>query len=352
MRNFSDHPVGWRRLRACLAALTVGLGLLACSGAKKPAPTAPASATLPSAAQPADAFSRIPGIVQSVQPSIVTVFAGQGVGSGVVYRSDGIILTNDHVVAGARTLEVAFADGRRDPGRVIASDPDTDLAVIRVDRNGLPAARFGTALPRVGDLAVVLGSPLGFEKTVTAGIISGLHRSLPGSASETRSLVDLIQTDAPISPGNSGGALIDGDGRVVGISQAYIPPEQGAVAIGFAIPAATARQVADQLIANGRVEHAYLDLQPAELTPQIAGELKVGQSRGVLVYAIAPAGPAAKAGLRAGDVLTAIGTQKLTNVEDLIAALRRHKPGGDGGYLIPARRPCRHHASEPSDAPS
>jgi serine protease DegQ len=318
----------WRQLRGWTAAASVALALAACGAAPDPpAATGANVATSPGTAQPADAFSRIPGIVESVQPSIVTVFAGQGVGSGVVYRADGIILTNRHVVAGAQRLEVAFADGRRASGRVIATDPNTDLAAIRVERTGLPAARFATALPRVGDLAVVLGSPLGFEKTVTAGIISGLHRSIPGSAAETRSLVDLIQTDAPISPGNSGGAVVGADGQVVGISEAYIPPNQGAVAIGFAIPAATAKQVADQLIANGRAEHAYLGLQPAELTPAIASELEVGQASGVLVYAIAPTGPAAKAGLRPGDVMTKVGDETLTSVEDLFAALRRHAPG-------------------------
>jgi serine protease DegQ len=332
-RILSNRRRVWRRLRAwrwlCggTAVLSVALGLAACgAGAGQPGATGPNVATSPSTAQPTDAFSRIPGIVQSVQSSIVTVFAGPGVGSGVVYRADGIILTNQHVVAGAQRLEVAFADGRRAPGRVIATDPNTDLAAIRVERTGLPAARFGTALPRVGDLAVVLGSPLGFEKTVTAGIISGLRRSIPGSAAETRALVDLIQTDAPISPGNSGGAVVDVNGQVVGISEAYIPPDQGAVAIGFAIPAATAKQVADQLIANGRAEHAYPGLRPAELTPAIASELDVGQSNGVLVYAIAPTGPAAKAGLRPGDVMTKLGDETLTRVEDLFAALRRHTP--------------------------
>jgi S1-C subfamily serine protease len=178
---------------------------------------------------------------------------GQGVGSGVIYRSDGIILTNHHVVADASRIEVALADGSRVPGHVTATDPDTDLAVIHVDRKGLPAAEFDRALPQVGELAVVLGSPLGFEKTVTAGIVSGLHRSIPGSASETRALVDLIQTDAAISPGNSGGAVVDASGQVLGISVAYVSPQQGAVSVGFAIPAATVTRVANELLAHGRV---------------------------------------------------------------------------------------------------
>jgi S1-C subfamily serine protease len=282
-----------------------------------------------------DSFARIPQTVRSVQPAIVTVFAEQGaasavadrgVGSGVIYRSDGVILTNDHVVSDATRLEVAFADGSRVPGRVTATDPDSDLAVIRVDRKGLPAAHFNNGLPQEGSLAVVLGSPLGFEKTVTAGIVSGLHRSIPGSASDTRSLVDLIQTDAAISPGNSGGAVVDASGRVLGISVAYVPPQQGAVAVGFAIPAATATRVANELLEHGRARHAYLGLQPGELTPQIASELHV-TGDGVVVYALASHGPAAKAGIRPGDVLTAVGKQKIARVEELFAALREHKPG-------------------------
>jgi serine protease DegQ len=254
-----------RPLAAVLAALTLSVGLAGCGSdsdsAAKPAAAsasaAPASGTDPSA--------RIPQIVQRVQPSTVTVFAERGggsgpggVGSGVIYRADGIILTNNHVVARARGIQVAFADGSRVAGRVSAADPDTDLAVIRVERNGLPAAQFQNTLPQVGSLTVVLGSPLGFEKTVTAGIVSGLHRQIPGSASETRALVDLIQTDAAISPGNSGGAMIDAEGRVLGISVAYVPPQQGAVAVGFAIPAVTAARVANELLEYGRARHAYL----------------------------------------------------------------------------------------------
>jgi S1-C subfamily serine protease len=274
-------------------------------------------------------------VVQKVQPSIVTVFAernagrvgtSQGVGSGVIYRADGIILTNHHVVADATRVEVALADGSRIAGRVAATDPDTDLAVVRVDRTGLPAATFQNALPEVGSLAIVLGSPLGFEKTVTAGIVSGLHRSIPGSATETRALVDLIQTDAAISPGNSGGAMVDGSGRVLGISVAYVPPQQGAVAVGFAIPAATATRAADELLEHGHARHAYLGLQPAALSPDTARGLQVSGG-GVLVYALAPQGPAAQAGIRPGDVLTAIGGQKITSVEGLFAALRQHDPG-------------------------
>lgn len=320
-----------RNVAAVAAALALVLGVAGCGSGTRPAATGTTVAGSSSATRASGAFDRIPEIVQKVQPSIVTVFAaggdgGQGVGSGVIYRSDGTILTNAHVIAGAMRLEVGFADGSRAAGRVAATDPETDLAVIRVDRSGLPAAQFQRGFPRVGSLAVVLGSPLGFANTVTAGIVSGLHRQIPGSASETRALVDLIQTDAAISPGNSGGAVVDASGTVLGISVAYVPPQQGAVAVGFAIPAATATRVADDLLKHGRARHAYLGLQPAELTPQIAAELHV-TSDGVVVYAVTPDGPAATAGLRPGDVLTAVAGQKVTSVEELFAALRRHQPG-------------------------
>jgi S1-C subfamily serine protease len=245
----------------------------------------------------------------------------------VIYRSDGIILTNEHVVRGNAEVKIAFADGRRERGQVIAADADTDLAVIRVERKNLPAATFQTALPPVGSLAVVLGSPLGFEKSVTAGIVSGLHRAIPGSASESAALVDLMQTDAAISPGNSGGAVVDAKGRVIGISEAYIPPDQGAVAIGFAIPAATAVSVANELLEKGHVEHGFIGIQPAQLTPQLAEQLGVQQSSGVLVYGVARGGPADEAGIEPGDILISAAGTQLSTVEDLFAALRQHKPG-------------------------
>jgi S1-C subfamily serine protease len=257
----------------------------------------------------------------------VTVLTRGGLGSGVIYRSNGIILTNDHVVRGNRTVEIAFADGRREPGQVIAADPDTDLALVRVQGKALPAATFQTALPPVGALDVVLGSPLGFEKSVTAGIVSGLHRSIPGSARESAALIDLIQTDAPISPGNSGGAVVDGQGRVIGISDAYIPPEAGAVAIGFAIPSATAVNVANQLLETGHVQHAFIGIQPAALTPEVAQQFGLQQTSGILVLGVSPGGPADQAHVAPGDIIAAIDGKPLATVEDLFTALRQKHPG-------------------------
>jgi S1-C subfamily serine protease len=257
----------------------------------------------------------------------VTVFTDSGLGSGVVYSKDGLIITNEHVVRGNSAVEVGFADGRRVAGTVRATDPVSDLALVEAKRTGLPAAKFQSALPRIGELAVVIGSPLGFENTATAGIISGLHRQIPGSASSSQSLVDLIQTDAAISPGNSGGAVVNSRGEVVGISEAYIPPQSGAVALGFAIPAATAVKVADQLRADGTAEHSFIGLGLGEITQQIAEELGLPDTRGALALTVQEGGPADKAGIRPGDVLTRLDGAELATPEDLLAALRGKSPG-------------------------
>jgi serine protease DegQ len=224
-------------------------------------------------------------------------------------------------------VQVAFADGQRVTGAVRAVDAVTDLALVQTDRKNLPPARFQTRLPVVGSLAVVIGTPLGFQNTVTAGIISGLHREIPGSAAESLALVDLIQTDAPISPGNSGGAVANADGEVVGISEAYIPPQAGAVAIGFAIPAATALDVAQQLQRNGQAQHAFAGLEPEAITPQIASQLRLGSTDGMIVAGVVPNGPADETGLRPGDIVTAVDSQRIQAPEDFLAILRQHKPG-------------------------
>lgn len=224
-------------------------------------------------------------------------------------------------------MQIQFADGQQVAGKVTAVDVVTDVALVQAERNGLPPVSFDTALPAVGSLAVVIGSPLGFESTVTAGIISGLHREIPGSASQGQSLVDLIQTDAPISPGNSGGAVVDVDGEVIGISEAYIPPQAGAVSLGFAIPPATVVDVAEQLEEDGRADHAFAGFVPAAITPEIAAQLGVDTTDGVLVAQTVQGGPADEAGLRRGDIITAVEETKTATPEDLLAALRQHKPG-------------------------
>lgn len=308
------------RTAAAAAAVSAAVVLSGCTGGSPPpAPsetaatatntgTASAAASAPATGAPAtgsgaDTAGNIPQLVENLSPSVVTIFTDGGLGSGVVYSEDGLVLTNEHVIRGNTTVEVAFADGQRVEGTVRATDAVTDLALVQANRTGLPKPTYQTNLPKVGEGALVLGSPLGFENTATAGIISGLHRSIPGSASNSLSLVDLIQTDAPISPGNSGGAVINMRGEIIGISEAYLPPSTGAVALGFAIPAATAVEVAEELLADGTAEHAYVGLTPGELTRQIAEQLGIDASTGVVVLNVDEDGPAGRAGIRPGDVL-------------------------------------------------
>jgi serine protease DegQ len=277
-----------------------------------------------------DAFSAIPDVLDEVEPSVVTVFVsgsrGSGSGSGVIWDDQGRIVTNNHVVEGAEKVEVQLATGVQLPARVIGADERTDLAVVEVDREGLPAADFAEALPREGELAIAVGSPLGFANTASAGIISALHRDLP-SGGQTPALVDLLQTDAAISPGNSGGALVAGDGRVIGINVAYIPPEARAVSIGFAIPAPTVRDIVPELIESGHVEHAYLGIQPAPLTEELSKSFDLDVNAGALVRAVPSNTPADRAGVEQGDVIVSLQGEPIETVEDLFAALRDYKPG-------------------------
>ena len=317
-----------RRVGVAAATLALVTALAGCTGVQRsPAAAPPPRTAGNSSTQPDGAFDQIPDVVRKVQPSVVTIITGKGLGSGVVWSRDGVIVTDDHVVSGSTRVEVAFADGRRVAGTVKAGDEITDLAVVQADRKDLPPATFQRQLPRVGEVAIAIGSPLGFENTVTAGIISGLHREIPGSGQQTQSLVDLIQTDAPISPGNSGGALVNARGEVTGISEAYIPPSQGAVSIGFAIPAATVVNVVGQLLESGRAQHAFFGIQPGDLTPEIARQLGVSTTTGVVVLDVVGGGPADKAGMRPGDVITAIDGKQIATVEDFLATLRPHRPG-------------------------
>jgi len=280
--------------------------------------------------RPTEDLELIPRLVRELQPSVVAVLTDEGEGSGVVYAEDGTVVTNNHVIEGADEIRVAFADGDRVDAEVRATDPRSDLAVLRVDREDLPPAPFAGELPEVGELAVAMGNPLGFENSVTAGIISGLHRAIPGSASENPALVDLVQTDAPISPGNSGGALLDAGGEVVGINVAYIPPgETGAVSIGFAIPSPTVVDVVDQLLDTGEVRYPFLGVTPQAVTPQIAERLDLGTEEGVIVQSVVPGGPADDAGMEPGDVIVGLDERPLRTVEDFLVELREFAPGDE-----------------------
>jgi serine protease DegQ len=271
-------------------------------------------------------FAVIPDIVQDLEPSVVAVQLESGEGSGVVWN-ERIVVTNNHVVEGMDAVELVFADGSRADARVRATDPVTDLAILDVPDGNLPGAEFAEQLPRVGELAIAMGNPLGLENTVTAGIVSAVHRSIPGAAQGAPALVDLIQTDAAISPGNSGGALVDGEGRVIGVNVAYLPPEARAVSIGFAIPSPTVIDVVEQLLEDGQAEHAFLGVEPGPLTPEIAERLDVPAERGVLVLGVVGDSAATEAGVREGDVITSIGGEPIETVEDLLGRLRQFEPG-------------------------
>lgn len=321
-------------LRLCALLLTSTLLVSGCMSSESPDEKAARSSSSPTGTESATAprddrgtFAQVPEVAAQLQPSVVTVIVSRGNGSGVIYTSDGLILTNEHVVRGNQTVEIAFADGQRVSGSVEAVDEVTDLALVRAERRDLPPARFQKELPEVGSLAIVVGSPLGFQNTVTAGVISGLHREIPGSATRGQSLVDLIQTDAPISPGSSGGAVANAAGEVIGISEAYIPPQAGAVALGFAIPAATAVDIAEQLRRNGRARHAFVGVVPAPITPAIAKQLQLKSTEGVIVAAVAEGGPAARADVRPGDVITAVDGQPTPTPESFLARLRQYEPG-------------------------
>lgn len=272
--------------------------------------------------------------VRAVQETPVGPQEGEGLGSGVIYREDGYVITNNHVVEGAEEVNVAFADGSTESGEVVGTDPSTDLAVVRVERENLPAADFVEDLSlRPGELAVAVGSPSGFQSTVSQGVISGLNREVPAQLTGGRqeeALVDLIQTDAAISPGNSGGALVNAESQVVGINAAYLPPAQtGAVNIGFAIPSPTAISVADQIIETGRATHPYLGVGLTNLTLEIADRFGLPAETGALVTQVETGSPADEAGIEPRSVITAIAGEEIQDTGDLLAALRDYAPGDE-----------------------
>jgi serine protease Do len=315
-----------KHIRAAAVVLMLFAALSGCANSQQQPTTAPTTTTPPAPAAPADPAAGYVELVERVSPSVVTVQTDGGLGSGVVLRPD-VVVTNAHVVGPTRDVTIVFADGMSSPGTVLATDAVTDLAVVRTQRADLPVLEFRTELPNPGEPAVAIGSPLGFQNSVTAGIISGLHRDIPGSAAQTASLVDLIQTDASISPGNSGGALLDANGRVVGINEAYIPPEAGAVSLGFAIPSATVLDVTNQLLTKGAATHPYLGVSVGQLTPAIRQMSDVQVDDGALVLGVDPGAPAAMAGIRPGDVIVALAGKPIRTVEDLLGTLRQSEPG-------------------------
>jgi serine protease Do len=341
-----------KEIRTVLAACTLALTLAGCGEGEGAAQEEDRADPRRGDAAGSEATWPVAEVAAEVEPSVVQVNVeaiqqtplgpqeGEGLGSGVIYREDGYIITNAHVVEGADSVNVAFADGTIEEGEVVGADLFTDLAVVRVNREDLPAADFAENPDLgLGELAVAVGSPSGFQSTVTAGVISGLNREIPAELTGGRqevALVDLIQTDAAISPGSSGGALANGDGEVVGINVAYLPPVTGVESIGFAIPSSTAISVADQIIESGEAAAPYLGITPATLTPEIAEHFDIPTQRGVLVTSVDPNGPAEEAGIEPRSVIVAVGKAEILDSGDLISALRDYRPG-DSVELTVAR---------------
>lgn len=255
----------------------------------------------------------------------------EGTGSGVIYTSDGYIITNNHVVSDAQDITVTLASGAEAKGKKVGADPDNDIAVVKIDNTKLPTLVIGDSDNlAVGQLVVAVGSPLGFEQTVTAGIISALHRVVGAQSSNGQStevLTDLIQTDAPINPGNSGGALCDGNARLIGINTLIASQSGGSVGIGFAIPINTAKQVADDIIAGRPVSHPYIGVLGQTVSESIAKRYNLLVSQGAYVTRVVPGSPADKVGIKAGDIIAGIGGKPVKSMDDVIAGVRSHQVG-------------------------
>jgi len=246
-----------------------------------------------------------------------------GLGSGVIVSPQGYLLTNHHVIAGADEIEIMLSDGRQARARVIGTDPDSDVAVLKVDLDRLPAISFGDADHiQVGDVVLAIGNPFGVGQTVTSGIVSALGRNQLG----INTFENFIQTDAAINPGNSGGALVDANGNLLGINTAIYSKSGGSMGIGFAIPATTARQVMEGLIKDGQVTRGWIGVEPRDLTPEIAQTLNLPIKEGVLITGVLQSGPASAGGLRPGDVVVKIADTPVTNTRQLLNAVAALKP--------------------------
>jgi len=247
-----------------------------------------------------------------------------GIGSGVIVSAEGYILTNNHVVEHMDDIEVMLTDGRRANAKVIGTDPDTDLAVLKIDLDPLPTITFGNSDElQVGDAVLAIGNPFGVGQTVTSGIVSALGRNQLG----INTFENFIQTDAAINPGNSGGALVDAGGNLVGINSAIYSRSGGSLGIGFAIPVSTARLVMDSLIEDGQVTRGWIGVEPRDLTPEMAETFSLPITEGVLITGVLQNGPAAAAGVRPGDVVVQVAATRVTNTAQLLNAVAALKPG-------------------------
>jgi S1-C subfamily serine protease len=307
--------------------------------APAPETAAPADDTL------LDAYSRaVIGVAEAVSPAVVNLeverplagrAAARGSGSGFLFTPDGFILTNSHVVHRAASTRVTLHDGRHVRADLVGDDPDTDLAVIRIQAPGLSPVRLGDSRAlRVGQLVVAIGNPYGFQCTVTAGVVSALGRSLRSESG--RLIDDVIQTDAALNPGNSGGPLVTSRGEVVGVNTAVIRPAQG---ICFATAVNTAKFVAARLIRDGKIKRSYLGIagQDTPLPRRLVRFHRLAAESGVLVLSTERDGPAEKAGLRAGDVIVGYGDQTVAGIDDLHRLLTAEQAGREATLTVVRR---------------
>jgi serine protease DegQ len=245
-------------------------------------------------------------------------------GSGVIVSNTGYVLTNHHVVEAADEIEVALHDGKKLLAKVVGNDPETDLAVLRVDAENLPAITFGSSdALKVGDVVLAIGNPFGVGQTVTGGIVSALGRTGLG----INTFENFIQTDAAINPGNSGGALVDAGGNLVGINTAIFSRSGGNMGIGFAIPVSTAKMVLEQIVKSGSVTRGWIGVEVQEITPPVAESFRLGSTRGALIAGVLRGGPADKAGIKPGDVLLEVEGKPVTDPTSMLNLIAALPPG-------------------------
>lgn len=248
----------------------------------------------------------------------------QGLGSGVIVSASGYVLTNNHVVEGADEIEVILNDSRRTKAKLIGTDPDTDLAIVKIDLDKLPVVVLGNSdALQIGDQVLAIGNPFGVGQTVTGGIVSALGRNQLG----INTFENFIQTDAAINPGNSGGALVDVNGNLMGINTAIYSRSGGSMGIGFAIPVSTAKLVLEGIVKDGQVTRGWIGVEPADLTPEMAETFGVKARDGVIITGVLQNGPAAQAGIRPGDVIVNVAGKDIANVSELLSGVAALKPG-------------------------
>ena len=254
-----------------------------------------------------------------------------GLGSGVIVSPDGYVLTNNHVVEGADDIEVTLTDGRKAKGTIIGTDPETDLAILKISLDKLPVIVLGNSeSAEVGDQVLAIGNPFGVGQTVTSGIISALGRSELG----INTFENFIQTDAAINPGNSGGALVDVNGNLVGINTAIYSRSGGSMGIGFAIPVSTAKMVLDSIVKDGQVTRGWIGVEPSELSPELAETFGVKATEGVIVTGVLQDGPGALGGMRPGDVILRVAGTNINSVPNLLSTVAALKPGEPATFEV------------------